>query len=168
MPPPNSSPSGADAYLHVVAKRAGKIKGECRAPDHSDDIGVSHWTWGISASSSIGAQSSTARRSYKQLVVTKNIDSASTGLMSALATNDELKEAKLTMRKAGDGQHDFWRITLKKARVVAVDYDINAQGDTVERVAMSFTEVEVEYRFQEVSGTRGAAYTFNDQIFPDG
>jgi type VI secretion system secreted protein Hcp len=168
--PTSSNPSarGADAYLHVLAKRAGKIKGECRAPDHADAISVMQWSWGVSASSSIGAQAKTARRSYKHLVITKGIDTASTGLLSALATNDELKEATLTLRKAGESQHDFWRITLKKARVVAVDYDINAQGDTVERVAIAFTDVDVEYRLQEASGIRGAAYTFNDQIFPEG
>jgi type VI secretion system secreted protein Hcp len=156
---------GADAYLHVVAKRAGKIKGECRAPDHADAISVLHWSWGAAASSSIGSTSDTARRSYKHLLISKNIDTASTGLLSALATNDELKEATLTMRKAGESQHDFWRITLKKGRIVSVDYETNAQGDTLERVAIAFTEVEVEYRLQEASGIRGAAYSFTDQIF---
>jgi type VI secretion system secreted protein Hcp len=159
--------ASGDAYLHLLAKRAGKIKGESKAPDHGDDIAVTRWSWGVTASSSIGSGSATARRSYKHLVIDKRIDCASTALLSALATNDELREATLAMRRAGDAQKDYWRITLKKARVVAVDYDTNADGDTVERVSLSFTEVEAEYRVQEASGGRGAAHTFTDQIFPE-
>jgi type VI secretion system secreted protein Hcp len=163
-----SATSSADVFLSIQAKRAGKLKGESKAPDHGDDIIVTRWSWGAAASSSIGSGAATARRSYKHVVIDKRIDSASTALLSALATNDELREATLAMRRSGEGQKDFWRITLKKGRVVSVDYDTSADGETVERVSLSFTEVDVEYRIQEATGGRGAAHTFSDQIFPDG
>src|SRR4051794_14079573 len=104
MPPPanpGAAGSSSDIFLHVQTRRAGKIKGEASAPDHEDDILVSSWTWGVSAGSALATGQATSRRAYKHLTICKAIDAASTGLMSALATNDEVKEARLAMRKAG-------------------------------------------------------------------
>ena len=86
------------------------------------------------------------------------------GLLSALATNDEVKEAKLTMRKAGGEALDYFSLTLKGARVTAVDVDVDAQGAPVEKVAFNFTEIEIEYQKQQAGGGSGGAYTFNDQL----
>jgi type VI secretion system secreted protein Hcp len=158
--------SGSDIFLHVQTKRAGKIKGESVAPDHEDDILVRSWNWGLAAGSAIGSGVATARRTYKHLSIVKGIDSASTSLMSALATNDEVKEARLAMRKAGDEQVDYFIIVLGGARVTAIDIDVDEKGTPVERVSFAFTQVEVEYRRQESSGQAGASNTFMDEFLP--
>src|SRR5262245_21868219 len=119
LPTGSAAANASDIYLHVKTKRAGKIKGEASAPEHVDDIVVSAWNWGLSAGSALGSGQATARRSYKHLTVIKRIDSASTGLMSALATNDEVKEARLAMRKSGDEQIDYFAVVLGGARVAA-------------------------------------------------
>ena len=153
-----------DIFLHVQAKRAGKIKGESRSPDHVDDIAVVGWRWGLSVSSSVGMTRETSLRSYTALTVFKGIDSATTPLMSALVTNDEIKEARLTMRRAGGAQEDFFVVTLKDARVASLQHESDADGETRETVAFSFTQVEVEYRGQRASGGRGASSIFNDSL----
>ena len=165
-PTPNPASDGSDIFLHVQTKRAGKIKGEASAPDHENDIVVASWAWGMSAGSAVGSGKATARRTYKHLTVFKGIDSASTSLMSALATNDEVKEAKLTMRKAGDAQVDFFTIVLGGARVSAIDIEVDDQGTPVERVEFAFTKVEVDYRRQESSGQSGATSSFMDELLP--
>jgi type VI secretion system secreted protein Hcp len=154
--------AGADVFLHVQTKRAGKIKGEVSTSDHADDIQVHGWTWGAAAGSAIGATAATVRRQYKHLLITKAIDSASTGLLSALATNDEVKEAKLCMRKAGGEALDYYTMTLNNARVVAVDVNVDAEGHPVETVAFSFTKIEIEYKRQDSAGISAGAFTFND------
>jgi type VI secretion system secreted protein Hcp len=163
---PPTSPAGSDVFLRVQTKRAGKVKGEATAPDHENDIVVSAWNWGMSAGSAIGSGQATARRSYKHLTVFKAIDAASTSLMSALATNDEVKEARLAMRKAGREQIDFFTITLGGARVTAVDITVDEHGAALERVEFAFTKVEVEYRRQEGSGQSGASSSFMDDYLP--
>lgn len=163
---PGAADGGSDIFLHVKTRRAGKIKGEAVAPDHEDDIVVCGWNWGLNAGSAIGSGQATARRSYKHLTVLKRIDSASTALMSALATNDEVKEARLAMRKAGDKQVDFFAIALAGARVAAVDIDVDGNGTPFERVQFSFTRVDVEYRRQEGSGQAGASSLFSDEVLP--
>jgi type VI secretion system secreted protein Hcp len=165
-PTPTPASDGSDIFLHVQTKRAGKIKGEATAPDHENDIVVASWAWGLSAGSAVGSGKATARRTYKHLTIRKRIDSASTALMSALATNDEVKEAKLTMRKAGDAQVDFFTIVLGGARVSALDIEVDEQGTPVERVEFAFTKVEVDYRRQESSGQSGATSSFMDELLP--
>ena len=161
----NPAPAaGADAYLSVRTKRAGELKGEVSAKGHENSIEVHGFQFGVAASSAIGSGQATARRQYKHLVVTKRLDSSSTSLMSALATNDEIKELKLSLRKPGLGQEDFFTITLSGARVVGLDIDFDAGGETVERASFAFTKIDVEYRVQGADGILGAASTFADEL----
>lgn len=155
---------GADMYLHVQAKRAGKIKGESLSRDHVDDIVVQGWSWGLQASTAMGSTDSTGRRSYTALTLTKQIDCASTALMSALVTNDEIKEAVLTLRRTGGDHEAFFTIKLKRARVTRVEHQAAGDGGVVEVIAFTFTDVEVEYRRQQASGIRGGGYVFTDQL----
>jgi type VI secretion system secreted protein Hcp len=156
----------SDIFLAVQTKRGGRIKGEATAPNHEDEIAVASWRWSVLASSSIGATAATARRSYSGLTIVKAIDSASSSLLSALATNDEVKEAVLTMRKAGGGMQDFLLLTLKEARVTQIEHSTSEHGDTNEAVTFSFRKVEFEYRRQEQGGGRGASHVFSDEILP--
>jgi type VI secretion system secreted protein Hcp len=153
----------SDIYLSVQTKRAGKVAGEAVAVGHEDEIQLRAWSWGMAAGSAIGSTQSTVRRSYKALTVVKAIDAATTPLMSALATNDEVKEARLSMRKAGGEQNDYFVITLSGARVVTIDHHVSAEGSTTESVAFAFSKVRVEYYPQQSSGQRGAAKSFEDE-----
>jgi type VI secretion system secreted protein Hcp len=160
------SKKSIDVFLSVQTKRAGKLKGEASALEHIGEIVVDGYTWGVTASSALGSSQATGRRSYRNLTVTKNIDSATTSLMSVLATNDEVKEAKLSMRKAGSGQRDYFTITLSAARVVSLDIECNEDGQAVEKIAFSFSKVQVDYELQQSTGGRGAGFSFNDEILP--
>ena len=156
--------STSDVFLRVQAKRAGKIKGEGTTDGHADDIIVFTWGWGVSANTAIGSTERTARRKYKHLVVTKGIDSASTGLLSAMVTNDEVKEAKLAMRKAGGEALDYFTMTLSDARVVSVDIEVASDGRPVERVEFAFTKIDIEYKRQQGAGFGTGSFSFNDEV----
>jgi type VI secretion system secreted protein Hcp len=162
--PAQAPQGGIDVFLSVQTKRAGKLKGESHATSHTGEIVVHGWSWGVSSSSALGSSQATGRRTYKNLVVSKRIDSSTTALMSVLATNDEVKEAKLSMRKAGEGQLDFFTITLSQARVSAFDIECGENGDAIERVTFAFNKVQVDYELQQGSGQRGGGTSFNDEI----
>ena len=159
-------PEGSDIHLAVQARRAGKIKGESVARDHADEIIVRSWSWGLSAGQALGSTQSTVRRSYQELSIVKGIDAATTPLMSALATNDELREVVLTMRKPGERQIDFFKVKLNEARVVSVRHASDAAGATTETVGIAFRKVEVQYTPQQSGGSGGAATTFTDEVLP--
>ena len=158
--------AASDMFLHVQTKRAGKIKGEVTTEGHKDDIAVFTWVWGVSANTAIGSTAATARRAYRHLVLTKGIDSASTGLLSALVSNDELREATLTLRKGGGKALDYFRMVLKDARIVAVDIEVHPDGRPVERVTIAFMKIEIEYQPQQAAGIGAGAYTFTDEVLP--
>ena len=165
--PSAPSPSHAiDVYLSVQSKRAGKIKGESQATGHVDEIEVRGWSWGVAASAALGSSQATGRRSYKHLTVLKHIDAASTALMSMLAHNDEIKEAKLSLRKAGEGQRDYFVVTLTNARLMSLDIDCDDSGLATERIALSFTKVQVDHETQRSDGQRGGGTSFQDDILP--
>lgn len=153
----------ADAYLRLVAKRAGRIKGEARSPDHADEIEVRAWNWSVQASSAIGTNASAARRSYSALAVHKQVDCASTALMSALASNDEIKEAVLSCRKTGGEIFDYLVIKLAGARVTSVSHAFGE--DASETVTLTFNKVTVEYRAQLAGGGAGPTSVFEDTLF---
>jgi len=166
---PSASAAGgraADIFLHVQTARAGKVKGESTAPNHTDDIEVAAWQWGLTASSALGSTQATSRRSYSALTVIKRVDQSTTALMSALATNDAVKEAKLTLRRAGGDQEPFLIITLKEARITSLQHQGDADGETRETVTFAFNKVEVEYRPQKATGQRGGSTTFTDELHP--
>jgi type VI secretion system secreted protein Hcp len=164
-----SADGETDVFLHVQTKRAGKVKGEATTNGHTDDIEVHAWTFGVQANSAIGATAATARRTYRTLNVVKGIDAASTALMSALVTNDEVKEATLAMRKAGGEALDYFRMTLQNARIVSIDMNVDTAGRPIETVAIAFTKIEVEYKKQQsLGGISGGSYTFTDELIQTG
>jgi type VI secretion system secreted protein Hcp len=154
----------ADVFLAVTTKRAGAVKGEGVAKGHQAEIGVTGFHFGVSASSAVGSGQATSRRQYETLTVVKRLDSATTPLLSALATNDEVRQAKLSLRKPGDGQDDFFTITVSNARVTSVAIDCDEGGNAVERVEIAFTKIDVAYRVQTALGIAGATSTFSDEF----
>jgi len=156
----------SDIFLHVQTKRAGKLKGESKTVGHLDDIQLQSWVWGVSSTSAVGSVQANSRRSYTALTVFKAIDVATTALMSALVTNDEVKEAKLTMRKSGGDPFDYFTIKLGGARIEQVSHEVSATGETRERIDIVFTKVEVEYKQQDAAGRLVNNVSFADEILP--
>jgi type VI secretion system secreted protein Hcp len=155
---------GADMFLDLTLKRAGKVKGESSSPGHVDDITVLGLGWGVASPHDATTGQARGRRSYRNLVVHKALDTSSTGLMTAVAANDEVRRARLCLRKAGGEQVDYCTITLEKARIVAYDLDVNPGGRPIEKVSFSFQKIEVEYRAQEAKGSLAGTCTFTDDL----
>ncbi len=169
MPSPLSTstvgPVGtADAFLTIVGKKQGPLKGECREVGHVDDITVLSWQWGMSAPSAVGSTQATRRRVHEALVVTKHLDSASTRLMNALAVNEELKSVKLSLRKAGDHKDDFFTIELEAGRVSSLHVEADDGGGVHEVVKFAFQKIEVTYHPQLTAGGLGGGQVFQDEL----
>lgn len=169
MPTPStlsrSADNSADSFLHLQTKRAGKIKGEATSAGHEDDIIVTGWHWGLTSHAALGGGNNKERRSYTALTIEKRIDRASTGLMSALVSNDEVKEAKLTLRRAGGKQEEYFTITVSDARVASLNHDTDADGYPREIISIVFTKIEAEYTPQLATGLRSGSTNFVDEIY---
>lgn len=159
--PPGST---ADAYLSVVGKKQGPLKGECQTTGHEDEIGVIAWRWGVSSPTAPGSARATGRRVYDQLEVDKQVDAASTKLLNALATNEELRSVVLSLRKAGTEDEDFLQLTLERARVTGSHMLSSPAGGLYETVAFAFQRIEIQYHPQQRTGQRGAVTSFSDEL----
>jgi type VI secretion system secreted protein Hcp len=153
----------ADAFLAVKGKVQGPVKGECQSAGHVDEISILTWEWGMSSPTSAATGQASGRRIHEFLVVTKSLDSASTKLMNALATNEELKTVTLALRKSGMAKDDFFTIELETGRVVGQHIAYDAKGGTVEVVKFSFQKITVTFSPQASGGGKGGAMTFSDE-----
>jgi len=90
---------------------------------------------------------------------THNIDKASPVLMQACATGTHFKEATITHRKAGKGQHEYLVVKLNDVIITGVTH--GGTGDShSENVSLAFAKVNIEYKPQKADGSLDAGIHF--------
>jgi type VI secretion system secreted protein Hcp len=155
-----------DLFLKVKGAKHGPIKGEAQDADHKDEIELVSWSWGMQGKPALGGGGASGKSTIHDLKIIKRVDAASTALMQALRTNEEIQTAVLTARKAGKGQHEYLKITIEQGRVTALDVDVDpasAGAELIERVSFSFNKIEVEYTPQGPDGQPKGSTVFTDQ-----
>lgn len=163
-----------DMFLKIEGTRMGPIKGEAQDQFHRDEIDILSWSWGMagnaSATATAGSRASGANQvSMQELTVTKGFDRASTALMVALRSNEVLKRAALTVRKAGGAKAvEYLVMTLEGARIRSVTLQGSGGGDqpVIEEVSIAFQKIAIEYRGQDTSGGGAAVSRFETDVTP--
>ncbi len=87
------------------------------------------------------------------------VNKASPKLCLACATGQHIKEAKLTCRKAGERQQEFYIVKLTDALISSYQQGGASGDDTVptDQFSLNFAQIEVEYFPAEADGTLDAA-----------
>lgn len=160
----------SDMFLRVESARAGRVSGESRDPGHTDEIDLESWSWGMSTPTGVGG-ASTGRTTIESLNVVKRADKASTALMSMLRTNDVVKKAVLSVRKASGGTPiDYFIVTIERGRVCGyrVDSGVSEEGAPVlfETVQFSFQAITVDYHAQTAKGLKAGGSSFSADLTP--
>ena len=109
-----------DMFLKIQGVKQGMVNGESTEAKHVNEIEVFKWSWGLQAHSELSGLGPTRKASLGELDITKRVDRASTALMSALISNEAIKEAVLTVRKSGEDPLEYFVITLNKARITGL------------------------------------------------
>lgn len=161
--PPVTRGTG-DMFLRVTGEKQGRMKGESNAKANEGDIVIHTWSFGLTLPMQSGSTLATGRRSYSELTVTKSHDISSTALLNAAATNENLKEVRLSMRKALGGQEDYFIVILTNARIARITHDVSKDGGVIETVGFGFFKIDVEYKQQMTGGARGGAFMFSDEL----
>ena len=146
-----------------IFARIGTIKGESRDAKHKDEIEVLSWSWGVSQSGTMshGGGGGAGKASFHDFNFTHHVDRASPALMRACATGEHIKDATITVRKAGKGQQEYLVIKMTDVLVTSVSMSVSAEGDaTVEGVALTFAKVDLEYKPQKADGSLDAGIHF--------
>jgi type VI secretion system secreted protein Hcp len=153
-------------FLSVKGAQHGQISGEALDSQHKGEIEVLGWSWGMQGTPSLGGSSPSGKSTIRELRIVKRVDKASTALMSALRTNETIKQAVLTLRKAGKTPLEYLKITIEQGRIVSLEIeagDTSGSSTLVEKVSFSFNKIEVEYTPQGADGQPQGGTTFQDQ-----
>ena len=135
------------------------IDGESTNTDHPAEIEVLSWNWGLSVATVVsggGGGASVGRVSPKDIHFIHRYDKASPMLMRMAATGRRIASAVLSARKAGAGQKDFLKITLKDILVTSINAGDDGNGPT-EEIAVSYGDIQFSYKPQTASGALGGA-----------
>ena len=150
-----------------IFAKLGDIKGESLDSKHKGEVEVLSWSWGVNRTGSIahGGGSSEGKASFNDFNFTHHIDKASPVLLKACATGEHIKEATITVRKAGKGQQEF--LIIRMNDIVITSVALSAAGDaaaTAESVALQFAKVDLEYKPQKPDGSLDAGVFFKYDI----
>ena len=153
--------------VDIFAKIDG-IKGESLDDKHKDEVEVLSWSWGVTQSGSItgGGGGGAGKATFNDFNFTHHLDKASPNLLRACATGKHIKEATITMRKAGKGQLEFLIIKMNDIIITGVHPSGTGEGSaaTAEQVALQFAKVDLEYKPQKADGSLDAGIHFKYDI----
>ncbi len=149
-----------------IFAKIGDIKGESLDSKHKGEVEVLSWSWGVTNAAPIGGGSGggTGKATFHDFNFTHFIDKASPLLLKACATGQHIKEATITVRKAGKGQQEF--LIIKMNDVIITGVNLSGAGDsaTAENVALQFAKVDLEYKPQKADGSLDAGLHFKYDI----
>jgi type VI secretion system secreted protein Hcp len=87
-------------------------------------------------------------------------DKASPVLAKNCASGKHFATVVLTARKAGEGQKDFLKVTMKEVFVTSLAPSGGSEGDIVESVSASYKDIEFAYKPQDDKGGLGGEVKF--------
>lgn len=137
------------------------VEGESTHADHKGEVEVLSWTWGVvNASLVSGSGSGKGKATPGDLHFVHRYDKASPVLAKKCAQGVHFKEVLMTARKAGEGQKDFLKVTLKEVFITSVQPSGSSGGDISESVSMSYGSIDFAYKPQDAKGGLGGEVKF--------
>ena len=131
------------------------------------EIDILSWSWGVTQSGTThaGGGGGAGKANFQDLTVTKWVDLASPKLLSATSTGKHIKEALLTVRKAGEKPLEYLKITLTDCLISSVSTGGSGGDDRLtENIGINFAKVKFEYTAQKPDGSAGGVMPFGFDI----
>ena len=146
-----------------IFAKIGDIKGESIDKDHPGEIDVQSFSWGVSQTGTLahGGGGGEGKAQFNDFNFTSNVSKASPSLFFACASGEHIKDATITVRKAGKGQQEY--LILKMTDVLISSYQTGGSGQSesvpVDQVSMAFAKIEFTYKPQNEDGSLDAGIT---------
>lgn len=132
------------------------VEGEAKHKDHKGEIEVLTWNWQVvNASAVAGGGSGLGKATPGEFVFVHNYDKASPVLAKNCASGKHFPTAVVTARKAGEGQKDFLKVSMKEVFVTSVTPGGKDNGELKETVTLSYGSIEFAYKPQDDKGQLG-------------
>lgn len=136
------------------------IPGESKDKTHKDEIDIMSWSWGATQSGGFayGGGGGAGKVSMQDFHFTMKVNKATPKLILNCANGSHIKEATLTVRKAGKEQQEF--LKYKFYDLLVSSYQTGGSEGTdipTESVSLNYSKMEIEYKEQKQDGTLGGA-----------
>jgi type VI secretion system secreted protein Hcp len=146
-----------------IFAKIGDIKGESLDDKHKDEIDVMSFSWGLTQTGSIsaGGGGGAGKAQFQDFHFTSNTSKASPKLFLACATGEHIKEATITVRKAGGrGQQEFLVIKMNDVLVSSYQTGGSSGGDVpTDQLSLNFAKIEYSVAPQKADGSLDAPIT---------
>ncbi|WP_420382730.1 Hcp family type VI secretion system effector [Novosphingobium sp.] len=135
------------------------ISGESQDSAHKGEIEIDSFTWGVSniGTASSGSGLGSGKASFQDFTVIKNADAATPVLMQNCATGTHIKNAVLTIRKAGGKKLEYYKV--KFTDLLISSFSNAGSGDNsvpIESISINYTKIQIAYTQQQQDGSGGA------------
>jgi type VI secretion system secreted protein Hcp len=141
------------------------VEGESTHKDHKGEIELLSWSWGVhQPPGPAGGGQGRGKASPSDFQFQHLYDKASPVLAKFCASGKHFATAKLTARKAGEGQKDFLVVTMKEVFITNVNPGGGSGGDIHEMVTCSYKDIEFAYKAQDDKGGLGGEVKFGWNI----
>jgi type VI secretion system secreted protein Hcp len=133
------------------------IAGESKDVKHKGEIDLESFSWGETnqPAGAAGGGSGAGKVAMQDFHFVTRVNKASPLLFLACATGKHIKDAVLTVRKAGKDQQDYLVFTFKD--VVISSYQVGGAEAGAEApmddVSFNFGRIDFEFRFQKPDGS---------------
>ena len=148
--------AAADYFLKLDG-----IPGESHDLKHKDEIDLESFSWGEtnSAAPGHGAGAGAGKVAMQDFHFTARVNKSSPTLMLACATGKHIKEATLTVRKAGKEQQEYLIIKLRDVLITSYIVGGAEAGDStpMDQVSFNFGTIQYEYKPQKPDGSLGGS-----------
>jgi len=137
-------------------------KGESVDKTHKDEIDVLAWSWGLTQSGTMHTSTGggAGKVSVQDISITKYVDSVTPNLVQLVCSGKHIKEAILTVRKAGGTPIEY--LVIKMTDVIITSVGEGGSGGEerlTEHLALNFSKYEINYTPQKADGTPGSKIT---------
>ena len=140
------------------------IAGESIDDKHKNEIEIESFSWGATQSGTIafGGGAGAGKVQFQGFHFSTRISKASPLMLKACATGEHIKEATITVRKAGGEQKQDY-LFIKMNDVLVSSYQSGgSRGDEgpEEQVALNFAKVDYSFAAQKPDGSLEAPTRF--------
>jgi type VI secretion system secreted protein Hcp len=139
------------------------IEGESQDSKHKNEIQLESFSWGETQTgkADIGEGMGSGRVNMGDFHFVMKTQKASPKLFLACAQGDHIKNALLTIRKAGKQQQEYLKWKFTDLLISSYQTGGSSASDVVplDQISFNCTQVDVEYHEQKQDGTLGGAIT---------
>ena len=136
--------------MNTIFLKIDGIKGESKDADHSEWTDVNAYSWGVKRGAVTPRGKGSAN--YHNLTVHCQVDKTTAGALLFTSNGNRIRSVVLSACKAGNGQIEYYKITLENAILVEVLF---TDHGAITNVEYEFESDKVKFQYWEQSALGG-------------